>query len=315
MIIAIGMILMISISKADTTIILIDDPLDDIACGDEDDFEDFIEGLDAEPESIEDILEILENMADSMGDSNSGPDCIDIDSVSLTVGDVNATIIVEMEGNIANSNGETTSSEVNVFEFWLSVFVLITTPIALLFEFITTQIVSIFNGIPTTCVDFIIAILTYGTLAFLLYFKKKSKDGWKVVCSIIYYLVLAVTILYIIWKTRLVSLLDENAIGYDNIAMFFINLMYVLLAIGIMVVFYRSENKREALGENNRIKVLKTVIKIFIWTMFLLITFVISPIFDGFLLTMDTFVQTGILFVYFSVPMALVLQNNEDGDD
>ena len=203
---------------------------------------------------------------------------------------------------------------VNVFEFWLEMFILITTPIALFFEFITMQITSIFNAIPTACVDFIIAILTYGTLAFLLYFKKKSKDSWKIIFSIIYYLVLVVTILYVIWKTRLVSLLDEETIGYDNIAVFFINLMYVLLAIGIMIVFYRSENKREEMGESNRIQVLKTVIKIFIWAMFLLITFIIAPIFDGFLLTMDTFVQTGILFVYFSAPMAL-LQKIDGGDE
>jgi len=186
----------------------------------------------------------------------------------------------------------------NAYELFLEGFRAVTRPIAAFFNFMMLQLDSIFNGIPTAGIEYVLLILIWSSLAILALLRQRSTGPSHLLFVVFHAVGIVITVLYTLWKMQLITYLEDN-ISTDQVTSFFVYLVYMLFGVAILLAFYRSD-KRGDPGPG--IKTIKTVVKIAIWGLFFLTVYVLEPIFNGFLLTMATFVQTWLLIMLFALP-------------
>ncbi len=189
-----------------------------------------------------------------------------------------------------------------------NVFMFIWSILDAMFSFIENSIKDIFNAIPVPAIPFLIGIFSYSIIAFLLISINNMKSGKKVlILKIFHKIFLVFVILFSIWRIGLISMLD-NEISVQTFAAFFINLIYIMFAIVLFISFYRQ------------VPWIGKVLLILVWSMFLLLTFVICPATSDFQLSNNTLIQVLLVATLFVVPNSILAyqkskKGSGDGDD
>lgn len=203
-----------------------------------------------------------------------------------------------------------TAEVTTIYDIWTDWFMAVWVIIDAMFGWIEMQAASIFDAVPLASIQFVLAILCYGTLALLSYLTGKFPRGnpWRIMLSVLSKIFLGFTILFTIWRFGFIVELEERITAY-TVSVFAVNLLYALVAIFIAYVFYRDAKDSADDDERSDMDKIKILLKIVIWTCYVL-TIALSAIFEGFLLTFDTWVQTMVLVTYFTTPYALLWWKN-----
>jgi hypothetical protein len=194
-----------------------------------------------------------------------------------------------------------------IYDIWTNWFLVVWSIIDAMFGWIEMQTSSVFDAVPLASIQFVLAILCYGTLALLSYLTAKFPRGnpWRIAFSMMTKIFLVFTILFAVWRFGFVVELEERISTY-TVSVFATNLIYALVAIFIAYVFYRdAKESADDDDERSDLDKIQILLKIVIWTCYLL-TLLLAALFEGFLFTLDTWVQTALLITYFSTPYALL---------
>ncbi len=169
-----------------------------------------------------------------------------------------------------------------------------------MFSFINNCFELVFNAIPGSAISFLIGIFCYSIAALLSISINHYNIGYKYILLRIFNSVfLIILILFSIWRFGLVSMLEDEFTVY-TFTEFLINAFYVLFGVVLFVAFYK------------RIPWLRKALLIFLWGMLLLLTFIICPILEGFVLSDSTLVQILIIAAIFAVPnLSLLYQEKK----
>jgi len=155
-------------------------------------------------------------------------------------------------------------SENAVMEFFLSFWIILD----MIFTFVEQLFVWIFDGIPIEAIPFLIGIFCYSVSSFFVFFISVSEGETKrLIFKVFYGLFFVITIFFTVWRFGFIFLLDYvNAMmSFSTLATFFISIGYIMFAVVLFIAFYK------------KIPWLRTAIIILLWTMFLLLTFIIVP--------------------------------------
>lgn len=183
-----------------------------------------------------------------------------------------------------------------------NVFMFIWSVLDAMFTFIENSFRDIFNAIPVPAIPFLIGIFSYAIVAFLLISINHMKSGKKVlILKIFHKIFLVFVILFSIWRIGIISMLD-NEISVQTFSEFFINLIYIMFAIVLFLSFYRQ------------VPWIGKALLILVWSLFLLLTFVICPATSDFQLSDNTLIQVLLVATLFVVPNSiLAYQKSKQG--
>jgi len=163
-----------------------------------------------------------------------------------------------------------------------------------MFSFIDNGFRSIFSAIPASAIPFLIAIFCYSVVAiFALIIKRTDVGNKRMALRAFYYIFLVFVFLFALWRLGIVIMIEDK-MTIDTISEFFINLIYVLFAMVLFIVFYR------------KIPWLKKALLIVIWSLFLLLTFIICPMIGESQLTESTLYQVLTISFIFVVPNGIL---------
>jgi len=111
--------------------------------------------------------------------------------------------------------------------------------------------------------------------------------------KLFYKVFVVIMLLFSIWRLGFIVQLAEG-ISLETVAEFLVNIMYIVFGAMLLVTFYR------------KIPWLKKAIIILLWTMFLVITFIIGPATGESELTDSTLFQTLVMATLFVVPNSMI---------
>ncbi len=185
-----------------------------------------------------------------------------------------------------------------------NVFMFIWSVLDAMFSFIESAFRDIFNAIPIEAIPFLIAIFSYSIIAVLIISIYRMETGNQALfLKIFHKIFLIFVILFSIWRIGIISMIS-NEISIQTFSQFFINLIYILFAIVLFIVFYR------------KIPWVKKALLILVWALFLLLTFVIAPATSDFQLSDNTLIQVLLVATIFVVPNSiLAYQKSKRGGD
>jgi len=173
---------------------------------------------------------------------------------------------------------------------FLAVFIAFWSFLDAIFSFIDESFTMIFNGMPLEAIPFVIGIFCYSIIAIMVVLiTAEEKGNRKVLMKIFYYALTITTILFTIWRFGIISMIEPQLTPATAIE-FFINVAYVIFALILVVAFLR------------KITWLKKAIIVLLWSLLLLITFVIAPGFTDFQLSDNTLIQVLLIAAIFVVP-------------
>ena len=172
-----------------------------------------------------------------------------------------------------------------------------------MFTFIDDAFRDIFNCIPVAAIPFLIAIFCYSVVAMMIYFIKKQPVGnRKVGLKAFYWAFVGFFLLFSIWRFGIVVMLEDK-LTIETFSQFFVNLVYVAFGMILIVMFYKN------------VPWLKKVLLILIWSIFLLLTFLICPALGESKLSESTVWQVLLVAFLFVVPNSLnMLQKAKESD-
>lgn len=185
-----------------------------------------------------------------------------------------------------------------------NVFMFIWSILDAIFSFIESSFIDIFNGIPSEAIPFLIGIFAYSIVAvFDIYINHMETGNKLLILKIFHRIFLVFVILFSVWRIGIIAMIG-NGISIQTFSQFFINLMYILFGIILFIAFYK------------KIPWVKKALLILIWSMFLLLTFVICPATSEFTLSDSTLIQVLLTATIFVVPNSiLVYQKAKKGDE
>lgn len=175
----------------------------------------------------------------------------------------------------------------------LLVFMLFWSILDAMFSFVDDSFRKIFNAIPGAAIPFLIAIFCYSIVAILVYIINRQKsDNRRLGLKALYWIFVAFVLLFAIWRFGVVMMLEDK-LTYETLSEFFVNVVYVLFGMCLVIMFYRN------------VPWLKKAILLLIWSLFLLLTFVICPALEESELTDSTVYQVFLITFLFVVPNGL----------
>lgn len=176
----------------------------------------------------------------------------------------------------------------------LEIFMFFWTFLDLIFIFIDNMFRSIFNAIPGTAMPFLIGIFCYSISAtFMILIDKQDEGSKRVLLKAFYRIFLILVTLFVVWRFGIVMMIEEK-LTIETLSEFFINLVYISFAMVLFVIFYR------------KIIWIKKILLILMWSIFLLLTFVICPALGESELSDTTLYQVLLISVLFIIPNSFV---------
>lgn len=170
-----------------------------------------------------------------------------------------------------------------------------------IFGFIERAFMAVFNAIPNTAMPFLIGIACYSICAIFILIIEKQPPGKKLIYYKIFYKVFVVImILFSIWRLGFITQLASE-VSFITVSQFVINIVYIIFAAILLITFYR------------KIPWLKKAIVIILWTMLLIITFIVSPATGESELSDSTLIQILLIATLFVVPHGLLQYNKLKG--
>lgn len=164
-----------------------------------------------------------------------------------------------------------------------------------IFSFIENSFILIFNAIPVEAIPFLIGIFAYSIVAILDITINHMETGNKLlILKIFHKIFLVFIILFSVWRIGVVAMIDTG-ISIHSFAEFFINLLYILFGVILFIAFYK------------KIPWVKKALLILLWSLFLLLTFVICPAFSDFILSDSTLIQVLLTATIFVVPNSILI--------
>lgn len=181
------------------------------------------------------------------------------------------------------------------FGVWIDLFLLIWAGLDAIFSWIDLQFKNIFSGIPGSAIPFVMGICLISVIEFWVFFTNRTDTGRKrVMMKILYVFMSILLILVTIWRLGIVAIVDANEDIGVTITEFIIFLAYFVFIVALIYSYYKQ----------NKQKIRKGILLI-CWVLFLLITYILAPIFEGFVLSDSTLAQTIYTVFLFVTPHAL----------
>lgn len=137
-----------------------------------------------------------------------------------------------------------------------------------IFTFVDLLFTHLFDAIPVEAIPFLIGIFCYSVCAFFVFFIDRAGPGsGTLLLKLFYYGFMVIMTLFTVWRLGFIVALDyvSAEVSVDSLATFFVNLIYILFALVLFIAFYR------------KMPWLKKAIIVLLWSMFLLLTFIICP--------------------------------------
>jgi len=153
--------------------------------------------------------------------------------------------------------------------------------------------VSVFTAIPYVAIQFLIAIFCYSIVAMMEFFINREEIGSQKVLYKIFYVIFGVFMfLWVFWRFGSIINLDRVSDGTLSMQMevFIVNVVYMIFGMIVFMMFLK------------KITWLKKAVLMITWSLFLLLTFIISPALTDFTLTDSTLYQVLIVASVFIVP-------------
>lgn len=179
----------------------------------------------------------------------------------------------------------------------MTVFLVIWSIFDVIFGFIDRAFKAVFNAIPYSAMPFLIGIAMYSICAMFVLVIEKQESGKKILYYKVFYKVfIVIMLLFSIWRLGFITQLASE-INFATISQFIINIIYIIFAAVLLVTFYR------------KIPWLKKALVIILWTLLLLLTFIICPATGESELTDSTLIQILLIATLFVVPHGILQYN------
>jgi hypothetical protein len=186
------------------------------------------------------------------------------------------------------------SDDDSTLDVWLSVWWWFWNILNIVFTGITNFFINIFGAIPETAIPFLIALFCYALLDFLSFLASQQEEGIKrAAMKTTLGVTSVITVLFAIWRLGIINRLDMT-FSIETASEIFASVMYITFAIVIAYSFMNEQGSK-----------VKSALYVLLWVIFLSITFVVAPVFDGFDLSFDTLTQ--VISVAFLCGMPKVL--------
>lgn len=170
-----------------------------------------------------------------------------------------------------------------------------------IFGFIDRGFRAVFNAIPDSAIPFLIGIACYSICAIFILIIERQEPGRKLLYYKVFYKAfIVIMVLFSIWRLGFITQLASE-VSFVTVSQFVINIVYIIFAAVLLVTFYR------------KIPWLKKAIIIILWTMLLLLTFIVSPATGESELSDSTLYQILLIATLFIVPHGLIQYNKMKG--
>lgn len=171
-----------------------------------------------------------------------------------------------------------------------------------IFGFIERGFRAVFNAIPNSAMAFLIGIACYSICAIFVVIIERQEPGRKMLYYKIFYKgFIVIMILFSIWRLGFITQLASE-VSFSTVSQFIINIFYIIFGAILLITFYR------------KIPWLKKALIIILWTMLLLITFIIAPATGESQLSDSTLYQILLIMTLFVVPNGIIQYNKFRGD-
>lgn len=176
----------------------------------------------------------------------------------------------------------------------MTVFLAIWHVFDIIFGFIERGFRAVFNAIPNSAIPFLIAIACYSICAIFVVIIDRQEPGRRMLYYKIFYkCFIGIMLLFSIWRFGIITQLVSE-VNFNTISQFLINIIYIIFGGILLITFYR------------KVPWLKKAIIIILWTMLLLLTFIICPATGESELSDSTLYQVLLIATLFIVPHGII---------
>ena len=162
------------------------------------------------------------------------------------------------------------------------------------FSGISSMFESVFSAIPKSAMAFVIALACYALIDFIKFIANLQESSMKqLIMRVVSFVTAIIVFLFAVWRLGLIELLD-GAITFHAVSEIAISLIYIGFAFAIAYAFMASNGGT-----------LRTALQGLLWGLLFLTSFVLAPVFDGFIPTFDTVSQVLVCVLIFGSPKLL----------
>jgi len=140
----------------------------------------------------------------------------------------------------------------------------------------------------------VIALACYALIDFIKFIANLQESSMKqLIMRVVSFVTAIIVFLFAVWRLGLIELLD-GAITFHAVSEIAISLIYIGFAFAIAYAFMASNGGT-----------LRTALQGLLWGLLFLTSFVLAPVFDGFIPTFDTVSQVLVCVLIFGSPKLL----------
>jgi hypothetical protein len=161
-----------------------------------------------------------------------------------------------------------------------------------MFAWFPRTVDEIFDNIPTSANTYLIGIVAFSFMALATYYLKPRPIGWK----LLWLSFIVISTLFTLWRLGLIFYIEDQ-VTWETTGEFFALIGSVLLVMILGFAFY------------NKNPWIRKMVLVFLWVMFMLMTWVVAPYSGEMALSYDTLKQTLVIAVLFAFPFLLSLRD------
>ncbi|MFO8020665.1 MAG: hypothetical protein R6U96_18725 [Promethearchaeia archaeon] len=164
-----------------------------------------------------------------------------------------------------------------------------------MFAWIEQQFINVFHAIPVDAIPFLMGIVLMSAIEFIAFLINRMDTSTKRVTLKIFYALLGILLFLIsLWRLGVVSMVEKNADFTVTLTKLIVFAVYIIFIVAVIVSFWKQYGTEIRKG-----------IIVILWCLFLLVTWVIAPVFQSFTLSFDTATQTIFSVLFFVIPQGL----------